>query len=129
MGPIMSLVHESYNLIKDPEKWTQGYYQRDINGKHCPWREGYSFCAMGALNFFNREDGAYHGALCILQRHSEKMFSGQCIQTVNDSTPPSLAHQNVMRVYESVMERFPDRDPTEEEWTEGVWPKSQLKNP
>lgn len=122
MGPIMNLIHESYNLIKNPVKWTQGYYQRDINGKHCPWREGYSFCAVGALNFFNckSKNEAYHGALCILQRHSEKMF-GSCVQTVNDSSPPAISHQNVLRIFESIIERFPDRDPTEKEYTEGVW--------
>ena len=123
MGPIMTTITEAYNLIKDPERWTQGFYQRSKDGKKCPWREGYSFCAVGSLNYIcgiNERDNSYHGAVCILQRHSEKMF-GQHIQIVNDSSPPAVAHQNVLRIFESVMERFPDRDPTEEEWTEGVW--------
>ena len=130
MGPIMTTITEAYNLIKDPEHWTQGFYQKNKEGKNCPWREGYSFCAMGSLNFISglkERDDSYHGALCILQRHSEKLF-GSCIRTVNDSSPPAIAHQNVLRVYESVMERFSDRDPTEEEWTEGVWPKSHQKS-
>lgn len=132
IGPIMATIHKSYDIIKDPKHWTQEFYQKDENGKNCPWREGYSFCALGSVNYvagISDDDKGYHGAICILQRHSEKMFNGQALQVVNDSLPSALAYQNVLRVFESVIKKFPDREPTEEEIVEGVWPKSNLKSP
>lgn len=136
MGPVIKIVVDSYNLIKDPKKWAQGFYQKDENGKNCQWHEGYSFCALGAIQHFCVDSDTAenslnngHKAVCILQRHSEKLFGKQSIQIVNDSTPSSIAHQNVLRIFESVIEKFKDREPTEEEMNEGVWPRSYLKSP
>lgn len=124
MGPIMILIHKSYNLIKDPERWTQKIYQRDENGECCPWRQGYSFCALGAVNFFASSDESnkgYHGAVCILQRHAEKIFNKQNIQKINDAYPADIAHQNVLKIFESIIEKFVDREPSKEEYLEGLY--------
>lgn len=134
MGPVIELVQKAYDIIKNPERWAQGYYQKDKDGNHCPWRDGYSFCSLGALHFVHFIDGGevdsevYHKAVCIIQRHAEKMFGSE-IQTVNDSTPPAIAHQNVLKVYESVIDKFRDRDPNDDEIVEGLpeWVKNYRK--
>ncbi len=127
MGPIITLIQQAYDLIKDPERWTQGYYQRDEDGNSCEWRNGYSFCAIGALHYTNyiryplqniplpetRED--YHYALCLLQRISEELFQGQHLQNVNDNNIASVAHKNILKVYETALERFADKEPTQDD--------------
>lgn len=119
MGPIITLIQQAYELIKDPEHWTQGYYQKDKDGNRCKWRNGYSFCGLGVMNYihFIREniteemEESYYHAVCLLQRISEELFEGECIQTVNDATPFSVAYANVLRIYQTALERFTDREP------------------
>lgn len=123
MGPIMTTIHTSYNIIKNPEQWTQGFFQKDENGNNCKWQKGKSFCAMGAVYFVCANDNmdehkSEHKAILILQMHSKKMFGGEELQTVNDSLPSALAHQNVLKIFKSVMDKFHDREPSEEEWNE-----------
>jgi len=133
MGPIITIVKNAYDIIKDHDRWAQGYFQKDKDGKNCAWEDGYSFCALGALCFVANKDNDqlndnfYHKALCIVQRHSEQMFQGNNIQTVNDSTPCAIAYENVLRIFESVIEKFKDREPTEEELVQGINMKSLLK--
>ena len=115
MKPLtMPIIAEAYEIIKNRERWTQGFYQRDKDGNHCPWAEGYSFCALGALTYCG--DGDSFRSRCAIQRISEELF-GTNIQTVNDDNQvsPEQAHNNVLRVYETALKRWKDREPTDQE--------------
>ena len=126
-GPIMQKVEEAYNIIKDYDRWCQGYYQKDKDSKECPWREGYMFCGLGAIHYTcGIADQESTPAVATLQRISERLFDGKCLQQVNDISFDSLeisqeqrqqAHANVLRVYRVALELFKDRDPIEADWT------------
>lgn len=102
---------KSYDLFQDKSRWSKGYYQRDKAGNECPWREGYSFCALGALCFFT--DGLSNHATCALQRISEYLYDGRVIQDVNDNDPQG--YEKVLKALEFGMEFWKDHDPTSEE--------------
>jgi hypothetical protein len=141
MGPIIKLISDSYDLIKNRDRWTQDFYQKDQNGKNCPWRIGYSFCSVGAVHFIyhsqeeskksnnaevitfhKNSDNDYHYAMCLIQRFSEKLFNGKPIEQVNDdgNVTPDEAHRNILSVFEAILNKFHDREPTEEDWLEGL---------
>ncbi len=144
MGPIIQLISDSYNLIKNRERWTQDFFQRDRDGNKCSWKDGYSFCSMGAIHFayYNRNpnskstliniesdlENAYHYAVCLIQTFSEKMFEGKSIYDVNDDSSEE-AHRNVLSVFEAILNEFRDREPTEEECLgdRKVFKKNQYK--
>lgn len=110
MGPIIQKISEAYNIIKNPNNWCQQYYQKDKDGNNCPWREGVSFCAIGAVNFvcwmMNRSSDE---SVSLLQIISEEIY-GKSIQSVNDE----LGHSPVLNVYETALERFAEKDPSPE---------------
>lgn len=141
MGPIIKLISDSYNLIKSRERWTQDFYQKDQNGNRCPWKDGYSFCSVGAVHFIyhsqkesqesnshefitfsKNSDNNYHHAMCLIQRFSEKLFNGRPIEQVNDDgkVSPDEAHRNVLSIFEAILNKFHDREPTEDDWLEGL---------
>lgn len=101
----------SHDLFQDKSRWCKGYYNRDKDGRECPWKEGYSFCALGALCFFT--NGLSNHAQCALQRISEYLYDGKTIQDINDNDPNGYA--KVLYALEFGMEFWKDRDPTSEE--------------
>jgi pyruvate formate-lyase activating enzyme-like uncharacterized protein len=117
MGPIIKNIYDAYQLIKDKNNWTQGYYQRDEFGNKCEWLKGCSFCALGAISFVRYSGNVAFNAQCLLQRMSEKLFN-KPIQKVNDDPFSSKeeAHKNVLLVYEEALRIWKDREPTEEEF-------------
>lgn len=99
MKTVSEVYSQILNLYKDPTRFTTGHYQRDKDGVPCGWREGYCFCALGAVCYFTNIDNdgdAYltdasgqkyhlqHVAACLLQRVSESLY-GTVIQDVNDN--------------------------------------------
>ena len=110
MNDIVKKIQAGYDIIKDIDRWAQGYYQYDKNGEKCPWAEGYCFCALGVLVFVG--DGHSHNARCAIQRISEELF-GKSVQEVNDDETVSkeVAHRNVLKVYLMALDRWKDRDP------------------
>ncbi len=108
--PIAEAYRKSLELFQDPTRFTQHYYQRDRDGKECPWKEGYTFCALGALCFFT--DGLQHKATCCLQRVSEHLFSGLHIQAVNDGEG---GYEKVQQALRFAIQLWDGREPTEEE--------------
>lgn len=120
MGPIMTVVRDALEIIKDPEHWCQEYYQHDKDGNRCNWEDGYSFCALGALG--RASGGDAFKAVCVLQRVSERLF-GATVQIVNDGRPgvdKATAHAEICKVFETALENWKDRDPTEEEYSKRV---------
>lgn len=120
-GPIIQKIQEAYELIKDFDRWCQGYYQQDKDGKNCPWRDGYKFCGLGAISYaygIVESTESTTPAVATLQRAAEKLFNGGCLQQINDdaSVSPEQAHQNVLKVYQYVLELFKDREPVREDW-------------
>ncbi len=79
--PIAVVYSKALDLFKDRTRWARGYYQFGKDGNTCPWREGYSFCALGAALFFS--EGFSHNSICCLQRVSEHLY-GENIQHIND---------------------------------------------
>lgn len=108
--PIGEVYSKALNLLQDQERWTQGDYTHDKYGNPCPWREGYSFCALGAVLFF--ADGFSHRATCCLQRVSNHLY-GEHIQCINDKDPD--AHKKVLKALEFARDLWKDQEPTEEE--------------
>lgn len=113
--PVAEVYAKAYTLFQDKERWAQGYYNKDKDGKNCPWREGFSFCALGALCFFG--NGHSHAAQCCLQRISEHLY-GKHIQEVNDNDPEG--YEKVLKALEFGMELWKDRQPIEEELSASV---------
>lgn len=109
--PIVEVYAKAHALFQDKERWTQGYFNKDKEGNNCPWREGFSFCALGALCFFG--NGHSHKAQCCLQRISEHLYGGRHIQQVNDEDPEG--YEKVLKALEFGMEFWKDRQPVEEE--------------
>ncbi len=109
---VYEVFRKSHSLFQDRSRWAKGYYQFDKDGNKCPWREGYSFCALGALVFFG--DGDCHKATCALQRISEYLY-GTHVQTVNDVHPQG--YEKILKALEFGMEFWKDRDPTDDELT------------
>ncbi len=108
--PVLSeLYAKALDLFQDRTRFTQGYYQRDKDGKECFWREGYSFCALGSLVYFG--NGFSHHAQCCLQRVSEHLY-GEVIQVVNDGEG---GYEKVIKALEFAKELWTGYDPTEEE--------------
>lgn len=101
---------EALNLFQDKDRFCTHYYQRDRNGKECPWKEGYSFCVLGALCYFT--DGLQHEATCCLQRVSEHLFGGLHIQSVNDG--PN-GYERVQEALRFAIELWDGHSPTAEE--------------
>lgn len=112
------ILKDAYNLIKNKERWAQGYYQYDANGNYCDIKSGVKFCAVGALNKVTENDheeeirDTIHYALCALQRMSEQLFEGEPIQAINDRPEPTYAHCAVLQIYKATIEKFKDREPT-----------------
>ncbi len=124
MGPIATEIQKGYDIIKNIDRWAVGYYQYDKEGKKCPSAEGYSFCALGAIKYSKDSNDAW----CALQRVSEELF-GKAVQVVNDDTtvPHEVAHKNVLRIYETALERWKDQDPEPWELVAVELFRSQLK--
>ena len=145
-GPVMTLIQDAYDIIKDINRWAQGGYAFNAEGTSCFTSYGSTFCALGALNYvsFMNKDAPYYErrithrfrAQAALQRVSEELFGGKPIQWVNDAgisldifaprpTPDPEAHKNVLKVYETALERWKDREPTIEEMTKPghEWPE------
>lgn len=107
--PAAQTYSEILELFKDKSRFAQGYYQFAKDGSKCPWKEGYSFCALGALCFFT--DGLSHKAQCLLQRVSEHLY-GDSIQMVNDRPD---GYEQVIKALEFARDLWQGREPTEEE--------------
>lgn len=108
--PVAEVFTKAYNLFQDRNRWAKDYYQYDKDGNKCPWAQGYSFCALGALVFFG--NGHSHDPTCLLQRVSEHLY-GEHMQMVNDNHPDG--YEKVLRAYEFAIELWTGREPTEEE--------------
>jgi hypothetical protein len=139
MKTTMQIIREAYDIIQCRARWGQGYYWMTSDGVSATIEHVEKFCALGALNFVSHisNDGqalsfaAYdngstrHVAQCLLQRVSEKLYNNLGIQTVNDGLKlgdsPEKCHQKVCRVYEFILERWKDREPTVSEWADGLF--------
>lgn len=111
MEPIVETYRKVLNLFQDKDRFCVGYYQKDKNGNECPWREGYSFCALGAMQYF-AADHMPHRAVCCLQRVSEHLFGGICIQHINDGPD---GREKVMEALRFAIQLWDGCEPTEEE--------------
>lgn len=125
MKAVAQVYSEMLELYKDKNRFAQGYYQKNEAGERCPWREGYSFCAMGAISKFSYTttdngaslyDGLSHTSLCCLQRVSEHLY-GRCIQHVNDD---ENGYENVIKALEFARALWIGREPTREDLTMSV---------
>jgi len=112
--PITQIYSKSWELFQDESRFAKGYYQFAKDGSKCGWKEGYSFCALGAVLFFS--DGFSHRAQCALQRVSEHLF-GEVIQAVNDGIE---GYENVLSALEFAAHLWKDRDPSDEELSMSV---------
>jgi len=112
--PVSETYQKALDLFKDRSRWAQEYYQYDKDGAKCNWRDGYSFCAMGALCFFT--DGFNTKALCCLQRVSVHLF-GDSIQHVNDG---HYGYEKVMQALEFARDLWKDHEPTKEDLDKSV---------
>lgn len=108
--PVAVIYQRAYDLFQDKSRWAQGYYNFDREGKTCPWAEGYSFCALGAMVYFG--NGISHAARCCLQRISEHLY-GESIQKVNDEFPD--AYEKVLAALKFGIAFWSEREPTTEE--------------
>lgn len=131
MGPI-DLIRDAYNFLKDEDRFCQGYYQRDKEGKKCVLKDAYSCCALGTLNCLSYSasqhlkdfSSAYEpiaddisaefAAVCLTQSVAHELY-GTLIQTINDQPDRKKAHREVLHVWEVCLERWKDREPTREE--------------
>lgn len=95
------------NFFQDRSRFAQGYYQYDKDGKPCGWKEGYSYCALGALCYFT--DGSQHVAVCLLQRVSEYLYDVH-IQEVNDGEG---GYEKVLKALEFAKELWSGHEVTD----------------
>lgn len=107
--PAAQTYSQVLEFFQDKSRFGQGYYNFTKEGEKCGWREGYSFCTIGALCHFT--DGMSHKTLCCLQRVSEHLY-GCYIQTVNDSEG---GYEKVLKALEFAKELWTGYEPTEEE--------------
>jgi hypothetical protein len=75
--PVAQVYAQIIDLYQDRSRFAQGYYQYDKNGNKSSIVDGYSFCALGAVQHFN--DHLQGMAVCCLQRVSEHLYDGQVI--------------------------------------------------
>lgn len=108
--PIADIYRRALNLFQDRNRFHQGYFQVNQNGQRCPWREGYAFCALGAMCYFG--EGFSHRAVCCLQRVSEHLYDDLSIQEVNDGEG---GYEKVFAALEFAIQLWDGRQPTEEE--------------
>lgn len=108
--PVAQTYSQILEFFQDRSRFAQGYYNFDKDGKHCPWKEGYSFCVLGAICFFT--DGMSHKAQCLLQRVSEYMYEGKHIQEVNDG---EFGYEYVTAALQFARDLWEGQEPTEEE--------------
>lgn len=122
MQPILKTIQIAYDKIKDFDHWCKNAFALTKDG-HCASSTGgdaYCFCGIGAVYSAAKTlNVAALPVICTLQRTSEELFESRLVQTVNDdkSVEPEMAHKNVLKIYETAMERWKDRDPTLEEYS------------
>lgn len=95
--------------IKDKRNWTQNTYAIDVNGFPTHPRNGYSFCAIGAIKHVN---GIYeYRAIELLEYASERKYRRSIIK-INDSrtTLFSHPHKRVLKVYDLAIKMAKERD-------------------
>lgn len=120
--PIADIYKKVLNLFQSEDRFAQQYFQYNKEGKKCPWRDGYSFCALGALCFFG--EGYSNRSQCCLQRVSEHLY-GEVIQAVNDS---STGYERVKAALKFAIDLWEGYQPTDEELGRSVTDVLKARN-
>lgn len=108
--PIAEVYSRVLDFFKDKSRFAQGYYQYDREGNKSPWREGYSYCVLGACLVFS--EGFSHRAQCCLQRVSEHLYDGKTIQEVNDQDD---GYDKVLKALEFARDLWLNHEPTDKD--------------
>lgn len=92
-------------LIDTPEKWTQGWYAKDANGKHISDQspDATCFCSIGAMWAVAHEIQFVDDALVFLGRATRP-----AIPTWNDA--PERTHAEVMDAFARAIELAADAE-------------------